>query len=95
MRDEDARSRQKNLPSRLEPVQEHLEQWEENSPRNAPEDPDEPGGETAALGELQGHNRSPEEDGKQRDDATNASYRDTDPGGHRVEQDMSRPVEGC
>ena len=55
---------------------------EEDSPRSAPDELDEPGGETATPGELQDHHESPKDDGKLRDDATTASCRETGPGGY-------------
>ena len=54
---------------------------------------DEPGGETAAPGEHQDHRGRPEDDRKRHDDKTNASCRDTVPGGHRGKQGESRGVK--
>ena len=76
-------------------VRERLEQGEqENSPERAPEDPDELGGETAALGDHQDHQGCPEDDGKRRDGDTNAPCQDTVPGDPRGQPEASGDVEG-
>ena len=91
---EDARKRPKKLHNASVHVGERLERrGEENSPGRAPEDPDEPGGETAAPGEHQDHRGCHEGDGKRRDDAINAPRRETGPGGQLGEQVRPGHVE--
>ena len=97
-RDESARERSRKLPNASERIRKRLERrGEENLHKQAPEGPDEPGGETAAPGEHQDHQGSPEDDRKRRDDATNVSCRDTDREAiewSRTGRDPSRAVGG-
>ena len=78
-----------------ERVSKHLEQREEkDSPKSAPDDPDESGGETAAQGNHQNHQEGPEDDGKRRDGDTDTPCRDTAPEDPRGELEALRGVEG-
>ena len=87
---EDARDWSRKLRTTSEHVGERSEQGEqENSPGRAP---GEPGSETAVPGEPQDHQRSLEDDGKRRDDATNASCRDRRPGGQVELQEASSAI---
>ena len=90
---EDAMDRPRKLRTTSEHVGEQSEQGEqENSPGRAPDDPDDPGSETAVPCEPQDHQRSLEDDGKRRDDATNASCRDRRPGGQVELQEASSAI---
>jgi hypothetical protein len=94
--DEDPRNRPKGAPDTLEQSRQRSKsQEEENSPSRAPDDPDEPGGETAATpGDLHSTQEGPRAGTSDDVDGTDASCRDRTPGGHLDLENKSGDVEG-
>jgi hypothetical protein len=88
-------NRSKNLRKTLERVSKRSEpKEEESSPSGAPDDPDEPGGETAAPGNLHSTQEGPRAGTSDDVDGTDASCRDRTPEGHLDLEDKSGDVEG-